>query len=174
MIRAPEIKLFNYWLVSKCLGNRGRSQCSATFDPWDVMCAVCDNFGQCLCVSAWMKPEVWPSSLIVDRGSSIGCHHSSMTRLWQQGCVHSVLPGFAYIQSGVVACQTKWRQICIVVSLLVPFTRPAPLPSPFQPRSTWSILILVFWIHRLDWFHISLWCDILFKWKMKRQCLSQC
>lgn len=43
--------------------------------------------------------------------------------------MHSVLPGFAYIQSGVVACQTKWRGICIVVLLLVPFTRPAQLPS---------------------------------------------
>lgn len=38
---------------------------------------------------------------------SHGCHHSSMTSVWQQACVHTVLSGFAYIQSGVCCLSNK-------------------------------------------------------------------
>lgn len=49
--------------------------------------------------------------------------------------MHSVLAAFAYIQSTVVACQTKWLEICIVDSLLMlPFTCPGLLPAPSSPK----------------------------------------
>lgn len=93
------------------------------------MCATYDTFLQCLCVSFWIKCGVWPSSLIADRGHPLGVTtlawlHSNSRAVCTVSC-----QAFAYIQSSVVACQTKWWGICIVVSLLVPFTRPVPLPS---------------------------------------------
>lgn len=80
-----------------------------------------------------------------------------MTPLWQQGCVHSVLPAFAYIQSTVVACQTKWPGICIVVHCCCPSPDLCHLSHTFQPLSTW-----ITWsrIHNLNWFHICHWCGV--------------
>lgn len=93
------------------------------------------------------------------QGSPIGCHHSSMTPFWQQACVHSVLPGFACTQSSVVACQTKWRGICIVVSLLVPFTRPVPLPSHISASQCQRHFDSVVLNSYRDRFYICLQCD---------------
>lgn len=91
----------------------------------------------CLCVCVNEVCILVPECLQRQR-SPIGCHHSCMTGLWQQDCVLSVLPGFAYIQSTVVACQTKLKGICIVVSLLVPFTCPLPLQSHLNPIRAFS------------------------------------
>lgn len=91
---------------------------------WPLSCDV-SIFCMCLYLSVWslaLKSHL-------RQKSPIGCHHSCMTRAWQEDCMHSVLPGFAYIQSNVVACQTKWKGICIVVSMLVPFICPLPLQS---------------------------------------------
>jgi len=70
MIKAPQIKLLNFWHL--CTFLKEQRAILALFDPRDVTCATCDNFWLCVCVSVWMKCEVWPRSLAGDRGHPLG------------------------------------------------------------------------------------------------------
>lgn len=84
-----------------------------------------------------------------------------MTVLWQRVCVHSVLPAFAYIQSPVVACQTKWPEICIVDSLLMlPFTCPGLFPAPSSPKEHLGQIGLIF--------RIICICNLYFYYTLQR------
>lgn len=80
----------------------------------------------CVCLLAC---DVWPSGLIADRGHPVGVTTLASLRSDSRPvCTVSCQPLHIY-KAVLLLVKQSGGEICIVVSLLVPFTRPVPLPS---------------------------------------------
>lgn len=83
----------------------------------------------CVCVSVWMKCEVWPGTRSADRGHSL-----RVTSLAWLGfdsrpvCIVSCQVLHIY-KAVLLLVKQSGPGICIVVLLLLSFTRPVPRPS---------------------------------------------
>ena len=147
--KAPEMKYFNFRL--KFLSNNR----PVTFDPLDKRCATCWSFCQWSCVSVccMCACAAWPSGLMADRGQPSGVTALAWLGASRPVCTVSCQALHIY-KAVLLLVKQSGGGICIVVSLLVPFTCPAPLPSPHLtvPRSFWPCCFFNSWFRLISHF----------------------